>query len=260
MGGSLKKILRSLLCLSLAIIGLCPVAGLAWRTTILEASLDNTLYQSEMDLPPVQHELSNGKGIFLFAGRTGLDGGFRVRRTLVKFDLSVLPAGSEILFAEIVLYHSRAAPGSPPSEMTLHRVLQAWSEGDSDAAGPEGQGALAEPGDATWFHRFYDSETWRLSGGYYLGEVSASTIVGSGVGDNAWTCTPRMLDDLNSWLLDPDQNFGWLLMGFEDGAMNAHRFHSREHPEVETRPRLRLVYRAPDNLSSDGFEALVTCE
>jgi hypothetical protein len=69
-----------------------------------------------------------------------------------------------------------------------------------------------------------------------------------------------MLDDLNAWLDHPQQNFGWLLIGFEDGAMNAHRFHSREHTEVNTRPRLRLVYRSPESVSSDGFETIATCE
>ena len=234
-------------------------AALAWPAIELEAVLDNTLYESEMDMPPDQNELSNGQGIFLFAGRTGLDGGFRLRRAVVQFDLSVLPPGSEILSAEVVLYHSRAAPGSPPSLMSLHRLVQEWGEGDSDAPGPEGQGAFAEPGDATWFHNTYATELWESPGGDFLVPASAFTVVGADVGDQVWACTQSLLEDLNLWLRDSSQNFGWLLTGFEDGGMNAHRFHSRENLEVDTRPRLRLVYRTPDDLSSDSFETPSAC-
>lgn len=250
---------RLFLILLLVAAGFFPGVAFSWPTVELEATLDNTLYESEMDMPPEQNELSNGVGIFLFAGRTGLDAGFRLRRALLKFDLEALPAGSEILAAELVLYHSRAAPGSPPSGMTLHRVLQEWGEGASDAPGPEGQGAFAEPGDATWFHRLYDSESWRHPGGDFVDTASTSATVGSAVEDFVWPCTQTMLKDLNRWLSEPDRNFGWLLMGFEAGGRNAHRFHSRQHFEVETRPRLRLVYRPPGIVLSDGFEAQVPC-
>jgi hypothetical protein len=49
-------------------------------------------------------------------------------------------------------------------------------------------------------------------------------------------------------------------MGFEAGGRNAHRFHSREHAEVDTRPRLRLIYRTPETVVNDGFESLTDCE
>ena len=248
---------RGLLALAFVIF---PTAGLAWPTLELEAVADNTLYESEVDNPPVLNELSNGEGIFLFAGRTGFDAGFRLRRALLKFDLSVLPAGSGIVFAELVLYHSRAAPGSPPSEMTLHPVSQNWGEGASDAAGPEGQGAFAQPGDATWFRPIYDSGRWQLPGGDFAVSPSASTVVGELVGDFVWPCTQAMLDDLNAWANAPEQNFGWVLLGFEDGGMNAHRFHSREHPDTETRPRLRIAYRPPGTLLVDGFEPPPDCD
>lgn len=239
--------------------GYFPGVAFSWPSVELEATLDNTLYETEMDMPPEQNELSNGMGIFLFAGRTGLDGGFRLRRALLKFDLEALPAGSEILAAELVLYHSQAAPGSPPSEMTLHRVLQEWGEGASDAPGPEGQGAFAEPGDATWFHRLYDSEIWRSPGGDFVDAASTSATVGSAVGDFVWPCTQALIEDLNEWLGEPDRNFGWLLKGFEASGGNAHRFHSRQHFEGETRPRLRVVFRPPGVVFSDGFEAQMPC-
>lgn len=237
-----------------------PMLAWAWPTIELEPDLDNSLYESAPDDPPQQNELSNGKGIFLFAGRTGLDGGFRLRRALLKFDLSGLPAGSEVLAAELVLYQSRAAPGSPPVKMTLHRVLEEWGEGDSDAPGPEGQGTFAEPDDATWYHRLYDSDIWRAPGGDFEAGASSSVTVGTAVGDFTWPCTSEMVEELNLWLNRPERNFGWLLMGFEVGGMNARRFHSRHHFDAETRPRLRIVYRPPGALLADGFESTISCK
>ncbi len=264
MGASRRKSNRRGFCpasmLVTALVCLLPLSAAAWPTIELTPSLDNTMYETEMDMPPEQNELSNGEGIFLFAGRTGLDGGFRLRRALLKFDLEALPAGSEILAAELVLFQSRAAPGSPPSKMTLHGVLQEWGEGASDAPGPEGQGALAEPGDASWFHRIYDSESWRFPGGEFANVSASSATVGTAVGDFVWPCTQVMIQQLNTWLSDPDRNFGWLLMGFEAGGRNAHRFHSRQHSDPETRPRLRLVYRPPGMVLSDSFEAQATCD
>lgn len=242
-----------------AFLAVIPQWCLAWQTLVLEPSLDNTLYESEPDLPPTQNELSNGKGIFLFAGRTGLDAGFRLRRAALQFDLSAIPAESEIIYAELTLFQSRAAPGSPPSQLTLHRLRGSWGEGNSDAAGPEGQGAFAEPGDVTWFNRDYPGTPWKLPGGDFVAQASAATTLGPDSMDFTWVCSADMLADLNDWLVSPGDNFGWLLRGFEDGAQNARRFHSREHSDAATRPRLKLVFRGPDELLMDGFEDAPTC-
>lgn len=239
---------------------LCPLAAQSSNTIELEAALDTTLYQTEKDAPPVQNEFSNGKGIFLFSGRTGLDAGFRSRRALFKFDLTTLPEGAEILGAQVILYLSRAAPGAPPSVMTLHRVMRPWGEGLSDAAGPEGQGAPAQKEDATWYHNIYNTDSWGNAGGDFVDQSSSSTTVGSDVIAYTWTCTKQLVDELSAWLEQPDTNFGWLLKGFEDGARNARRFHSREHPDAETRPRLLLEYSTPDTVIVDGFESQTACK
>ena len=253
------RVLRTTRLLTLLLV-LLPVEAISWPGAVLESSADNTLYLSEPDQGPSQNELSNGSGWFLFSGRTGLDGGFRPRRALLRFDLSTIPEGSEILYAELVLYQSNSAPGSPPSVMTLHRVLQAWGEGGSDAVGPEGQGALADAGDATWISRIYGDEKWEVPGGHYHDAISAAATVGSFEGQHTWPCSQTMLDDLNGWISQPEENFGWVLIGAESGGMNAHRFNSREHFSPDTRPQLILVYAPPGILQSDGFESEVTCQ
>jgi len=227
---------------------------------VLDASQDNTLYETAMDTVDEQFEVSNGSGSYTFSGRTGLDAGYKRRRSLVKFDLtSAIPADAIIVFAEISIYHSKAAPGSPPVNMAMHRVLQAWGEAGSNAPGPEGQGTWAEPGDATWHHRIYPDELWSTAGGSFAATSSAATIVGQQLQNYSWTCTSALLDDLNGWLATPSSNFGWIMVGGEDGGFSAHRFSSRENSNPDQRPKLTLIYQSADDLFRDGFEATPDC-
>ena len=235
----------------------CP--ALAWPSLELSPSHDNTLYETVIDAGEMKNELSNGAGNFLFAGRTGLDAGFRLRRTVLKFDLSVLPAGAEILTAELTLYQSKAAPGSPPATMGLYRLQQDWGEGTSQGIGAEGQGDFATEGDATWHHRFYPATSWDTAGGSFALNPSALVTVGQTLGPYTWDCTSGMLDDLDTWLKTPELNFGWVITGGEEAGQSAHRFNSRTNPSAEERPRLTIVYRPEGGVFGDGFESDRDC-
>jgi hypothetical protein len=237
-----------------------PHTASAWQEVVLVADRDNTLYETEMDAGEVQNEFSNGAGSFLFAGRTNFDAVFRLRRGLIRFDLSTLPAGSEILSAELTLYQSNVPPGAFPITVSLHRVLQDWGEGAADGIGPEGQGAPAQPGDATWFHRFYDTATWTDPGGTFAISASASATVGAALGDYSWNCTSGLVGDIQAWVDDSNASFGWIVIGGEEGGGTARRFNSTNNAQLETRPRLRVVYRSPEFVFADGFESAVLCE
>jgi hypothetical protein len=226
---------------------------------VLQADLDNTLYETDMDTEVVQNEFSNGAGSFLFAGRTQIDAGFRLRRGLLRFDLSALPAGARIVSAELTLYQSNTAPSAFPVEISLHRALEQWGEGASDGIGPEGQGAPAQAGDATWFHRLYDTAEWSEAGGSFTAPASASTTFGPALSDYTFACTTGLVDDINTWIANSSTNFGWVIVGEEDGGGTARRFNSRSHGDEETRPRLRLVYQPVELIHSDGFETLDAC-
>ena len=236
-------------------------ASLAAQNRVeLIPSQDNTLYQSLIDQPEQQNELSNGAGNFFFAGRTGIDAGFRLRRGLLQFDLeSVLPADAIIVAAHVTIYQSRAAPGSPPASMGLHRVLQAWGEGDSQGIGPEGQGNFAQPGDATWHHRIFPDELWDTEGGHFVSTPSVVTTVGQTLQAYVWACGPGLLADLQFWLDNPEQNFGWALVGGEVSGTSAHRFVSKDNGNPEQWPVLVIYYAAADSLIIDGFENPVGC-
>jgi hypothetical protein len=236
-----------------------PLIAAELPELVLMAEIDNTMYETEMDTELVQNEFSNGAGSFLFAGRTSIDAGFRLRRGLIRFDLSALPADAEIVSAELTLYQSNSAPGAFPVTVSLHRALEAWGEGGSDGIGPEGQGAPAQSGDATWFHRLYDTDAWTDEGGTFTATASASTTVGPALGDYNWDCSAGLLDDVTTWLSDSATNFGWIIIGNEDGGGTARRFNSRSNNDEETRPRLRVVYRTPEWVFMDGFETPGVC-
>lgn len=227
----------------------------AWDRVELAPDRDNTLFET----PEGADELSNGAGDFLFAGRAGLDAGFRLRRALLHFDLSAIPAGATIRHAELVLHQSKAAPGSPPAGMGLYRALQEWGEGASEGIGAEGQGNLAEAGDATWYHRLYPDTAWDAVGGSFAAAPSAATTVGQTLGPFTWSCTAALVADLQDWLEAPAANYGWVLAGGEEAGYSAHRFNSREHFTPAERPVLTVHYQPPGTLLADGFEDLPTC-
>jgi len=236
-------------------------AALALETVILEPSQDNTLYETALNTGDQQFEVSNGAGSYLFAGRTGVDAGFKLRRALLQFDLlSNLPANVEIVFAQLSIFQSKAAPDSPPVSMGLHRVLQAWGEGASDAFGAEGQGNWAEPGDATWHHRIFPDDLWDTAGGNFESTASAGTTAGQLQQHYIWSCNDALLADLSYWLNNPEMNFGWLIVGGEVAAQSAHRFNSRENSTAENRPKLTLVYRKKDDIFVDSFEQFLSCQ
>lgn len=204
---------------------------------------DNTLYENSSGA------LSNGMGQHLFAGqiRSG-----ELRRGLVAFDLAGagIPAGAKITHVEFSANVSRSVSGD--HDMTLHRVLADWGEGNSDASGAEGKGTVAGLEDATWLHTFFDSETWATPGGDFMEDASASVPVG-GAGAYLWGSTAGMVADVQAWVDDPASNFGWLIKGNENATSSAKRLDSRENPDEEKHPSLFVKYTPPCafNLAGD---------
>ncbi len=200
----------------------------------LSATRDNTIFEESTP----ENSISNGSGQFLFSGRTKL---VQVRRCLLAFELEgKVPAGSRILSATLTLHMSRTIVGS--ESFGLHRLLSDWGEGDSDAGGNEGRGIAAESSDATWDHSFFNTTTWLTPGGDFEPVASGVTAVG-GSGSYSWSDS-LMAVDLQSWVDDPDSNFGWLLSGNETRT-TAKRFDSRENPNAANRPVLMIEFRVP---------------
>lgn len=215
---------------------------------IATSDRDNTLYEDKLGAT------SNGAGWHFFAGVTisGL-----VRRGLIHFDVSSIPPGSTIDSVVLTLNMSRTIAG--PSPVSLHRATADWGEGASDAPGPEGSGAAAESGDATWLHTFFDTAFWSTPGGDFAAAPSATTSV-DGEGSYSWGTTAGMEADVAAWVAAAGQNFGWVVIGEElpggqQGA-SAKRFDSREVGDEGglLLPQLEINYTLPVPVDLQSFD------
>lgn len=207
-------------------------------TVTLDASLDNTLYEDAAG------GTSNGLGPSIFAGQTRFSG---VRRALLKFDLSSLPAGATITEATLTLHLTRGNTEANPQ--FLHRVLAPWGEGTSSTGpdvfnNPGGSGDFSTAGDATWIHSFFPGTNWTNAGGDFDPTVSAGTIAGDVAGPVVFAGS-GIVSDLQGWQANPSTNHGWLIKGLEGGAGNAKRFGSRENEFPNLRPSLTITFTPP---------------
>jgi spore coat protein A len=201
-------------------------------TVTLQAAKDNTLYESATGA------LSNGAGTKMLASKNSSN---LLRRGLIQFDLSTIPAGATIQGATLTLYNVEV---SNSATLSLHRASASWGEGTSLATGTEDAGAAATTGDATWIHRFYPSTGWTAAGGDFAATASASATV-VGAGSYVWS-SAAITADIQGWVDGPATNFGWVVRGKESGAGNAlKRFESRQSTDIAHRPRLDVTYLPP---------------
>jgi hypothetical protein len=217
----------------LVAVTLTAFAPLAHAGTVtLAAAADNTLFED------ANGGLSNGQGESFFAGETALE---ELRRGLIRFDFSAIPAGSTITGVTLTLACTRSI--SLAEDVSLHRSLASWGEGASNALGEGGRGAAAAAGDATWLHRFFGSTTWTTAGGDFETTPSATTAV-AGTGQYAWSSND-MINDVQLWLDAPSENMGWFVIGAEGIIASAKRFGSRENADAALRPSLVVTYVIP---------------
>lgn len=225
--------------------GLANAASASDETVVLDAVLDNTLYEDFLGTT------SNGSGQHIFSGTTN---GGSPRRALLAFDVaSAVPAGATVRSVELRLYMSQTIAGA--ESIAAHRVLASWGEGASDAPGGEGGGDIAQDGDATWVHRFHPDVDWATMGGDYDPAASATTVVAN---DGYYTWSGAgLVADVQAWVDAPLGDFGWVLINRETVVRTAKRFDSRENPASSRRPRLTIDYTLPvacpeDVVGSDG--------
>lgn len=219
---------RSCIAFCAALAGAAPAAA---DLITIGPVRDNTLFENSVGAT------SNGAGQHLFAGQTMFD---ETRRALLKFDVAAaVPAGATVTSVTLRLHMSRTAAAS--EIVGIHPVARDWGEAGSDAPAEEGGGTSAEPGDATWLHAFYDHALWTQPGGDFAPASSAELVV-VGNGFYSWGSTPALVADVQTWLDTPALNHGWMLRGNEDLPFTAKRFDSREHPDANVRPALKIEY------------------
>lgn len=226
----------------------------------ITSSKDNTLY--EYDSADVDSPFnSNGSGNFFSAGRSRNRS--LIRRGLIQFDLSTIPAGATVVpgTAELTLEvvdMPKKDTSAEDRDFWLVLLDRDWGEGASTAdvgISGAGSGAAAMDGDATWLHATYDLAIhdprnpnptdpgyWPQAGALgnapldptVFGEPAGTVPAAPFLGSVAFT-SGTIEDDINAWLASPTSNFGWIVLGDEridDPGMSSNRgFASREHPD-----------------------------
>ena len=229
---SIKKWLSEIHVIALVFL-LMNIGNYGQTAVQIPAKMDNTLYEDPTGI------LSNGAGTYIFAGRTGQSAN-SIRRGLIAFDIAnYIPADANIKSVMLTLNMSKTTSSS--KAISLHKILAQWGEGMSHASRGEGTGDLATTSDATWIYRLYNTNLWSTPGGDF--ETSASaTLQVDNVGSYSWGSTWQLVADVQSWLDNPTQNFGWILIGDESVASTAKRFDSRENTTVNNQPVLSVTY------------------
>jgi len=225
MGDSGERYRRKFAGVGLLALGFALDLGGA--TVTLQPSADTTLHEYFPDN-------NLGAQVHFNAGTT--QNGPRTRG-LMAFDVAgAVPAGASItrvtLTVEVV---GQPADGDAPSNFGLHRMLVDWGEG-TGSGNPPMLGRLALPGEANWNARFWGTTPWAAPGGLagtdFVAPFSSDTFIyGINFSPYVFDTTAALVSDVQLWLDQPDQNFGWMLRTqSEEEIFSARRFASREDP------------------------------
>lgn len=201
--------------------------------------MDDTIYGDQLDN-------NNGAATQMAVGRR--NSASELRRGLLWFDVaSALPAG--VTVTDVILTMTQPPVGQPASQrVDLYRMTGAWQEGGNFTANPPAGGAPATEGSVTWRYSAFDSAEWSTPGGDFDPLSRAFAMVHGDSIDTVHTWTSALLvSDVQNWLDNPGQNFGWIALGVENANNQMRRFYSREAAggaivPGDIRPVLTITY------------------
>jgi hypothetical protein len=252
----------------LAILGVALATTSAHAAQVTIGSVrDTTIYRSQVNN-------GNSLGVGMFVGQDP-GGASTSKRALIGFDIAGnIPAGSTITSVQLGLTFGQAAGSGgtlgngdqTPRQIDLFRMTADWAEGTSGTGnttiGGSGQGFAASAGEPTWPNRVHPSTPWSTvgGGGDFSATVSASTVVGNPTTNlvYTWGTTAAMIADVQLWLDDASQNFGWILKANNETATQSFRaFYTRNATNAAFRPYLIVDYvPEPATVVSLGMGAL----
>jgi hypothetical protein len=181
----------------------------------------------------------------LGGGTTLASGGRRKggrTRGLLLFDIAgAIPAGATVTAASLTVTVTSTPGGGADSIFDLNRVLAPWGEGDGD---DRFGGTSGAPNQATWNDRLGPGTPWATPGGDFSSTISGSRFI-TGNGVYIFASTPNLVGDIQAWLANPTNNFGWVLLSeLESTPTSIRRFGSRE--DLSTSPTLAIQFTVPE--------------
>jgi hypothetical protein len=151
-------------------------------------------------------------------------------------------------------------PDKTPRQIGLFKLTDGWGEGTTGLGkgglGGTGQGFpsvspnTSNGSTATWSSRFYSAVgnphnvPWLNAGGDFSSTASASTLVGTTVGQTYVWSSPQMVADVQLWLRNPNTNHGWLMKGDETHSTTFRQFWSKDaNPQTQgSGPQLVVAF------------------
>ncbi len=176
----------------------------------------------------------------IVAGALGDFAGKEIRRGLLRFDLTAIPASAVIRDARLTLAVVRVPQNPGNSTFELRRVLRSWHESEATWNGPT------------------NGSTWQVPGALGAQDV-ASVVAGTaslpGLGPMVFGDSTNLVADIQGWLRAPAANHGWLLRSQDEATLRtARHFAAREQLNPAVRPRLTIEYTVPPALEHLAIE------
>lgn len=216
--------------LSLILLGIFITISIkAQNYIIINPSIDNTIYESTAG------NLSNGLGELLLCGKNANN---QKRRILIKFDLSFIPANSIVSNLNLDV---RGILGNTMYPISIHRLTKDWGEGNSNAGYPGNSGTNATTNDATWTQNLFGSSNWTSPGGDFV-SIASDTTTSIGNSGPIHFNSQQFINDLQFFIDNPSQNFGWIIIGDESNTNTINGFHSRQSSISQLYPELAITY------------------
>jgi hypothetical protein len=212
-------------------LGLAGIAVLSGLAPVAHGEVIEIPAAADAALLEFAPDFNLGDQEDLPSGTLGPNAGRTDSRMLLRFDVATaLPRGATVQAAFLRLTVTREPLGAVPSTFALHRVLQAWNEGEGQ--GPAPGGAPAGPGELTWNDRARGSALWSEPGGslgadFVAQAAGREAIAGPGVYEFEFGALG--VSEIQGWLAAPETNHGWMLRSEAEGtAKTARRFATRE--------------------------------
>ena len=228
--------------LLVSLVALAATASAQRQTVTILCNEDATLYEDAAG------QLTNDGGSSLFAGKNAFG---EVRRALLKFPMTAIPANAVVVEARLTLglIQTTSLNQDP---ISVHRVSSAWTEGTTAASSPGGAGTTAATGDTTWVYREYPSARWASLGGDFVAQPSATATVGF-FQNSTFTMGPTagLNADVQAWSRG-EPNHGWMVRVDETQVQIARRLAGRTYSNSTLRPRLVVTYVPAGGATQQG--------
>ena len=156
-------------------------------------------------------------------------------RSLLKFDLSSIPAGATITSVSLTM-EATAVQSNTSFTIDAHSVSNSWTEGTQCDAN----------GNSNWNNR--TASAWTAAGGDYSGTILSSVAV-STAGSYTWPSGANFISAVQGWVNTPLNNNG-LLLKFNTEAAGSNQVKTFSSSTGTSAPVLTVTYTTSNGMGN----------